>query len=83
MKTLLTSIMAAAAALVLASVACAGDGGGAPGAAPGSSARTTGDMRDLKSVEMSKQMSPGWNLGNTLEALPDETSWAIHARRRS
>ena len=32
-------------------------------------------MRDLTSVEMSKQMSPGWNLGNTLEALPDETSW--------
>ncbi len=22
-----------------------------------------------------KEMSPGWNLGNTLEALPNETSW--------
>lgn len=74
MKTLLTSIMAAVAAIVLASVAYAG-GGGAPGAAPDSGARTTGVMRELTSVEMSKQMSPGWNLGNTLEALPNETSW--------
>ena len=75
MKTLLTSILAAAAVLVLASVAYAGNGDGAPGAAPDLGARTTGVMRDLTSVEMSKQMSPGWNLGNTLEALPDETSW--------
>jgi endoglucanase len=71
MKAFLTSITAAVAALALGCVACAGDGGGAPD----SSARTPGFMRDLTSVEMSKQMSPGWNLGNTLEALPDETSW--------
>lgn len=32
-------------------------------------------MRDMTSLEMSRQMSPGWNLGNTLEATPEETSW--------
>ena len=35
----------------------------------------TGPMRDLTSLELAKEMSPGWNLGNTLEAFPDETSW--------
>lgn len=59
MKRFLTSI---AAALVLASAAWADD------TAPIV-------MRDITSVEMSKEMSPGWNLGNTLEATPDETSW--------
>jgi endoglucanase len=34
-----------------------------------------GQMRDLSSLELSREMSPGWNLGNTLEAFPDETSW--------
>jgi endoglucanase len=27
------------------------------------------------SIAMARQMSPGWNLGNTMEALPLETSW--------
>ena len=64
MKTL-ASMTAAVVALILASVAAAGEDG----------AKTPGVMRDLPSVEMAKQMSPGWNLGNTLEALPSETSW--------
>ncbi|HSW08165.1 glycoside hydrolase family 5 protein [Aquabacterium sp.] len=34
-----------------------------------------GVMRDLTSLQLSKMMSPGWNLGNTLEAIPSETSW--------
>jgi endoglucanase len=73
MKTFRVSITAVVAALVLASLAYAGSD--APGAAPDSGAKTTGVMRELTSVEMSKQMSPGWNLGNSLEALPEETSW--------
>jgi endoglucanase len=60
MRTL-TSIAAIAMILVLGSVATAGE---APGI-----------MREITSVEMAKQMSPGWNLGNTLDALPGETSW--------
>jgi endoglucanase len=32
-------------------------------------------MRDLTSVQLSKELVPGINLGNTLEALPAETSW--------
>ncbi|MDE2185029.1 MAG: glycoside hydrolase family 5 protein [Alphaproteobacteria bacterium] len=65
MRTLLAWVGAMAAALILTSAAGAGDG---PQPGPG-------PMRDLTSVEMAKEMSPGWNLGNTLEALPGETSW--------
>lgn len=32
-------------------------------------------MRDLTSVQLSPLMVPGINLGNTLEAIPTETSW--------
>ena len=32
-------------------------------------------MRDLTSVQMSQQMSPGWNLGNSLDAGGNETNW--------
>jgi endoglucanase len=32
-------------------------------------------MRDISSIELARQMSPGINLGNTMEALPTETSW--------
>jgi len=32
-------------------------------------------MRDITSLALSGDMSPGWNLGNALEALPEETSW--------
>ncbi|MBN2274743.1 MAG: cellulase family glycosylhydrolase [Bacteroidales bacterium] len=35
---------------------------------------TTG-MRDLTSVELSKEMIPGWNVGNSLEAIGGETEW--------
>lgn len=34
-----------------------------------------GVMRNLTSLELAREMSPGWNLGNTLEAMPDETGW--------
>jgi endoglucanase len=32
-------------------------------------------MRNITSVQMAKEMIPGWNVGNSLEALPGETSW--------
>lgn len=32
-------------------------------------------MRDLSSLELTRQMSPGWNLGNSLEAIGGETAW--------
>ncbi|WP_457447930.1 cellulase family glycosylhydrolase [Roseateles sp. P5_E4] len=34
-----------------------------------------GSMRDLTSIQLSKEMSPAWNLGNSVNAVPDETSW--------
>ncbi len=33
------------------------------------------NMRNLTSVELSKEMVPGWNLGNSLEAIGGETAW--------
>jgi len=32
-------------------------------------------MRDITSVQLSQEMSPGINLGNTLEAIGGETAW--------
>ena len=32
-------------------------------------------MRNITSLNLSKEMSPGWNLGNTLEAIGGETAW--------
>ena len=32
-------------------------------------------MRDLSSVEVAKELIPGWNIGNTLEATGGETAW--------
>lgn len=34
-----------------------------------------GAMRAMSSLDLARQMSPGINLGNTLEAIPAETSW--------
>ncbi|MYM22221.1 cellulase family glycosylhydrolase [Duganella sp. FT135W] len=34
-----------------------------------------GAMRSLTSVQLSAQMSPGWNLGNSMEAIGGETAW--------
>jgi endoglucanase len=32
-------------------------------------------MRELTSTELAREMSPGWNLGNSLEAIGGETAW--------
>jgi endoglucanase len=32
-------------------------------------------MRNLSSVELAKEMVPGWNVGNSLDAIPTETNW--------
>ena len=34
-----------------------------------------GGARDITAIELSKLMSPGWNVGNSLDATPTETSW--------
>jgi endoglucanase len=65
----------ALASLVLAFclVACGGGGGG-ESAKPAAPTNSSG-MRDLTSIQLSQQMSPAWNLGNTVNATPTETSW--------
>ena len=32
-------------------------------------------MRDLSSLQLSKLMGSGWNMGNSLEAIGGETAW--------
>ena len=47
-------------------------------AAPGSAASTDGPVLPAPSnstMNAVAQMQPSWNLGNTLDAIPDETSW--------
>jgi endoglucanase len=66
--------------LLAACVASCGGGGGGAASSPTSAPTDTGGnasiaMRNITSLELSKEISPGWNLGNSLEALPSETSW--------
>jgi len=63
---------------VIVAAALAGCGSAGVQAEPASAAAErmpAGGMRQLTSVQLSKEMSPGINLGNTLEAIPAETSW--------
>ena len=32
-------------------------------------------MRDITSIDLAKEMVPGWNVGNSLEAIGGETAW--------
>jgi len=80
-QRILAAIGAALASLtLLAAVAgCASRGGAGADAAASAPARgntvAVGGMRELSSVQLSKEMVPGINLGNTLEAIPSATSW--------
>jgi endoglucanase len=70
-KRFLTTVATALTCLtLLAAAGCASRGGAS--ATPHAPATA---MRDLTSVQLSKELVPGINLGNTLEALPAETSW--------
>ncbi|HEX9059492.1 MAG TPA: cellulase family glycosylhydrolase, partial [Clostridia bacterium] len=40
-----------------------------------SAASTPGTMRDITALDLVKEMRLGWNLGNTLDGSPTETSW--------
>lgn len=46
-----------------------------PLAAPGFAAPASQGMRDLSSLQLSRLMGAGWNLGNSLEAIGGETAW--------
>jgi len=63
--------------LVLALLPLAGCGGGAAAAATPAPAPAAapGGMRDLTSLQLSRLMGAGWNLGNSLEAIGGETAW--------
>ena len=46
-----------------------------PASAGAGTAQSPVAMREVASLELAREMSPGINLGNTLEAIPAETSW--------
>jgi aryl-phospho-beta-D-glucosidase BglC (GH1 family) len=56
------------AGLLLAVIATVGLASGTATAAPSHAA-------DDNAIDAVAAMQPGWNLGNTLDAIPDETSW--------
>jgi endoglucanase len=76
-RRFLRAIGTAVASLAFAAAMTACVGGANPSALrPASDNRaTTSGMRELTSVQLSKEMVPGINLGNTLEAIPTATSW--------
>ncbi|HJV68764.1 glycoside hydrolase family 5 protein [Ideonella sp.] len=53
--------------LLLAACVASCGGGSGGGSAPGG--ETSGAMRNITSLQLSQEMSPGWNLGNSLEAI--------------
>jgi endoglucanase len=42
---------------------------------PDSMAPDPTGMRDITSVELARELAPGWNLGNSLDAIGGETAW--------
>ena len=61
--------------LPLAGCGGGGDGGAAAAAAAPAPVPAPSGMRDLTSLQLSKLMGAGWNLGNSLEAIGGETAW--------
>jgi endoglucanase len=57
------------------SVATAGGGSSSGGSSGAGSPGTAGASGKLSPQEFVKAMAPGWNLGNTFDAEPNETSW--------
>jgi endoglucanase len=67
------------AVFVLLLAACGGGSSGSSGTTTPPPTCTnscpTSGMRDITSLELSRQMGVGWNLGNSLEAIGGETAW--------
>jgi endoglucanase len=72
MKNLYSTLVPACRSVAVLAALLAG--GSAWSADPGTAPASAG-MRELTGLQLSQQMSPGLNLGNTLEALPTETAW--------
>ncbi|MFF0306933.1 cellulase family glycosylhydrolase [Streptosporangium sp. NPDC004379] len=72
---------AAPAAFTLNGVTCTGGTGGTPSpsatptTSPSSSPSPTTSPRPGDAMATVAAMQPGWNLGNTLDAISDETAW--------
>lgn len=43
--------------------------------ASAAAASCTGDFPSISAADFIDKSNPGWNLGNTLDAIPDEGSW--------
>ena len=65
------------AGLLMALLVILGLSGSTALAAPGGTAQQTGSTVKVpaRAMDAVAAMQPSWNLGNTLDAIPDETSW--------
>ncbi|MFC9685039.1 cellulase family glycosylhydrolase [Streptomyces sp. NPDC056948] len=65
------------AGLLMALLVILGMAGSTALAAPGGTAQQTGSTVRVphRATDAVAAMQPSWNLGNTLDAIPDETSW--------
>ncbi|SDP74982.1 endoglucanase [Streptomyces sp. cf386] len=63
--------------LLMALLVVLGLSGGTAIATPGGAAQQTGSTVRVpaRAMDAVDAMQPSWNLGNTLDAIPDETSW--------
>jgi endoglucanase len=81
MKTVASTFLLLAALNVSPSIEAqsCGSGGGAAVCLSAKDAASNvtvqGAMRNLTSIQLSQQMSPAWNVGNSLDASPNETNW--------
>jgi len=55
--------------------AVVGSGGAVPAGGAGGTTGTGGASGQLNPQDVVKLMAPGWNLGNSFDATPNETSW--------
>ncbi|MFD0273625.1 cellulase family glycosylhydrolase [Kitasatospora sp. NPDC127111] len=62
-------------ALVTTGALCGGTAVAAPADQPRTAAEAAGAKVPHDPMAAVAQMQPSWNLGNTLDAIPDETSW--------
>ncbi len=76
-----TTRLCCSLALSLSALSACGGGASAGASAPAGCALdcavpvTSNGMRDLSSLQLSRLMGAGWNLGNSLEATGGETAW--------
>lgn len=75
MRDLPLSMSKTVAPLLLAACVAACGSSGRPSTPPDTASGASVALRNITSLQLSKEMSPGWNLGNSLEAINTATPY--------